>query len=358
MKTIADCELRIANLQKKRPAPASIRNPQSAIRNGLFLAGLLVAAVALAAGCESAPAERQAIRLKPSAEARVFQVRAVLLQQRIRPDAPVEDLWRLLGTTGVPYEKRTLWELNDLRMGDGARLAADRLNELATETQDRTAQVGVQFAGENLDFVISLGGERDELDLVWTDAAGRLTGRHFDRAVAQFRVVCRSDPQNPDNVLIALVPEVIYGAEVLRPLRVDPTTTARPRGGYVLADLAAEVSMPAGRLLVLGAQRTSDVSVGGALFYERRGPDLWAQTIILTAERALPGQPAEGGTLPFLPPANTPPKSPAAPGLPAGAHRMPSAAPGTVPAGLSPKSPATPGTPTAPGAPAPVEPPS
>jgi hypothetical protein len=157
MKTIADCELRIANLQKKRPAPASIRNPQSAIRNGLFLAGLLVAAVALAAGCESAPAERQAIRLKPSAEARVFQVRAVLLQQRIRPDAPVEDLWRLLGTTGVPYEKRTLWELNDLRMGDGARLAADRLNELATETQDRTAQVGVQFAGENLDFVISLG---------------------------------------------------------------------------------------------------------------------------------------------------------------------------------------------------------
>ncbi|HUU31734.1 MAG TPA: hypothetical protein VMY69_06505 [Phycisphaerae bacterium] len=284
-----------------------------------FLAGLMALAM-LAAGCQSSPAERQSLHLRslpPSparANAPMIHVRVVRLQHRLRPDAPVEDLWRLLGTTNVPHEKRALWNANDLRLGDGAGLAADRMNELVTETPDRSAAVNVLFIRENMDFVISLGGEREGLDLVWSDASGQLAGRHFDKALPLFRLVCRADPEEPNVVRVALVPEVQYGPEQLRWIRTEEGIAQRmARTSFTLTDLAAEVRLPPGRLLVLGGRRSSDLSLGGSFFYGPRGPDTWVQTIILTAEWVQPGQIPEGQAVPFLPPAAPAGKPPSPP---------------------------------------------
>jgi hypothetical protein len=278
---------------------------------------VLVMAAALAAGCESPPPAREPIVLRPMpagnepGEVRAFQVRFVFLQHRVRPDAPVEDMWRLLSTTSIPYEKQALWEKNDLRMGEGARLAAERMNELATETPDRTAQVSILTVREDQDFLISVGGERETLDILWTDAAGRLMGRRFERAVTQFRCVCRRDTE-AGGVRIALVPEVTYGEERMRWVRGESTMVPRTaRASFDVMDLAAEVHLEPGRLLVLGGRRSSDVSLGGAMFHEKRGPDVWVQTVIVTAEPLRPGQIPEGGTVPFLTPAGLTPKMPA-----------------------------------------------
>jgi len=297
------------------------------MRSLLIIGASALAGLALAA-CQKPPAApRPGVTLRPTAPAEgptgtpMYNLRLVILKHRVRPDAPVEDIWRLLGTTNLPYEKRALWEVNDLRIGDGAHLAADRLSDLATETPDRTVHVSTLQVRENMDFTISLGGERDLLDLLWTDAAGRLQGRHFTKALAEFRVVCRSDPADPDAVLIAMAPEVLSGPEELHWVRTEAGPAQRiGRSSFLLADLAAEVRLGPGRLLVIGSRRSGDLSPGGALFQERRGPDTWLQTIILTAERAKPGQLPPGGKVPFL----TPPKPPAP---------TKSAAPGKAPPG-------------------------
>ena len=305
-----------------------------------IIAALLICSSGLAlaaAGCETAPPS-QPIRLRPipgtpqSADVLMFQVRLVLLQHRVRPDSPVEDVWRLLGTTNVPYEKRTLWEENDLRLGDGAHLAADRMNELVTETPDRTAHVKILTVRENMDFAIPLGGDRDCLDVLWTDASGQMAGRRFEKALAQLRLVCRSDPDSPDAVRIAIVPEVEYGPEEMHWVRTETGYKQQVgRASLVLSDLAAEVRLAPGRLLVLGGRRGADLSLGGTLFYERRGPDMWVQTLILTAERIRPGHVPEEGAIPFLTPAGQAPKPPAGP--PAATQARPGESP-KPPAGL------------------------
>jgi hypothetical protein len=297
---------------------------------------LVIGALVLAAaGCEnSSSAPRPGITLRPTlppsgSAVPMFSLRVVLLKHRVRPDAPVEDIWRLLGTTALPYEKRAVWEANDLRLGDGAHLAADRLNELATESTDRSAHVNVLQVTENMDFAIAAGPERDVLDLVWTDAAGVLRGRHFTKAVAQFRLVCRSDPQEPEAVRLALAPEVLYGAEELRWVRTEAGIVQRmARSSLMLTDLAAEVRLGPGRILVIGGRRRSDLSVGGAFFHETRGPDSWAQTIVLTAERARPGEAPQGGKVHFIPAARSPaPSRPAVSPAAAPSAEKPASAP-------------------------------
>lgn len=323
----------------------------------------LLLALASAAGCAPASPPAQPVHLRPlpgadaPAMSPMFQIRLVVLSHRLRPDAPIEDIWRLLGTTNVPYEKRALWETNDLRLGDGARLAADRMNTLATETPDRTAQVRMLYARENFDFPILLGGERDAIGFLWADAAGRLAGRHFDKALAQLRCVCRGDPDDPAAVRLALVPEVLYGPEELHWVQVGSSVTQKMvRASFVLTDLAAEVRLAPGRILVIGpraaapgGKATPDLSLGAAFLHERRGPDLWTQTIILTAERMASGQMPEGGSIPLMPglkpaqppkaggPAGAPPpggtqpaapgQAPPAPGQPVAAPAAPSAPP-------------------------------
>jgi len=285
------------------------------MRSGSIIAVSLLAGLLVGQGGCNGPAEERSgpITLKPlvpkggpSAKT-MFQVRTVLLQHRLRPDAPIEDVWRLLGTTGLSHETRSLWEANDLRLGDGAGLAAERLNDLLAETPDRTAKVRDLLVPENLDFAIALGGERETIDLVWTDAAGRLVGRHFEGAAIRFRAVCRRDAAEPAAVCIAIVPEVQYGPERMRWVRTEKGPTQRMgRASCVLSDLAAEVRLLPGRLLVLGSTSPAagpGISFGRAAFFERRGPDTWQETIILTVQPAAPGKVPAGGKVPFLPPA-------------------------------------------------------
>lgn len=271
---------------------------------------VLAWSVVLAGGCQPAkrpglPPFRPAAGDPAVADLPMFRVRVVRLVHRVRPDAPMEDVWRLLGTTSLPHEKRALWEANDLRVGDGAQLAADRMNELLVSTADRTTSVHAVLTRENLDFRISLGGERDALDVLWTDEAGRLNGRHFEQARTEFRCVCRSDAKDGRAVLLAVVPEVLYGNEVLRWVRTESGHAQKlGRRTFSLSDLAAEVRLEPGRLLVLGGRRSSSLSLGGVCFYEVRGADTYVQTLILTADRVMPGEGAAGGgAVPFLPPA-------------------------------------------------------
>ena len=303
--------------------------------------GVLALAAALAAsGCRgySSP-PRQGVTLRPTLPATgassvpMFNVRVVVVKHRVRPDAPVEDIWRLLGTTNVPYEKRALWEANDLRLGDGAHLAADRLNDLAAETSDRTARVNTLQILENMDLAVAAGGERDLLEVLWTDAAGRASGREFVKALPQFRMVCRTDPRDAEAVRVALVPEVLYGPEELRWVRTDTGAVQRMmRASCVLSDLAAEVRLAPGRILVIGGRHTSDLSPGGVLFLERRGPDAWIQTVVLTVERVRPGELPEGGKVPFMPPAKAP--TPARAATPAKAPVAQPASPKNAPSKL------------------------
>jgi len=235
----------------------------------------------------------------------MFRIRIVRLVHRVRPDAPMEDVWRLLGATGLPYEKRVLWEANDLRVGEGGQMAADRMNDLVVNTADRTATVQAVLTRENLDFRLSVGGEREALDLLWTDGTGRLSGRHFDDARVEFRCVCRSDPKDERAVVLAIVPEVLFGKEALRWVQTATGYAQKlDRQTFSMSDLRAEVRLEPGRLLVLGGRCTSPLSPGGAFFNETRGPDTYVQVLILTAERLPPGTaPAESGPVPFLKPA-------------------------------------------------------
>jgi hypothetical protein len=272
---------------------------------------LVALAVLGGAGCSFSDTPKEPIRLRPMVpgavgkDSPVFQVRIVRLMHRLRADAPAEDLWRLLGSTNVPYEKHSLWEANDLRLGDGAQLAADRMNELATDTPDRTTQTTVLQIRENMDFVVPLGQERSAVDMIWTDASGRLMGRHFDRVQIQFRLVCRSDPTDPEAVRIALVPEFLSGPEELHwvPSEGGNYTQRIERGAYILSDYAAEVRLPAARLLVIGGQGTSELSLGSVIFQEHRGPDVWNQTLIMTVQRTKPGEIPKSGTMPLVQPA-------------------------------------------------------
>jgi len=255
---------------------------------------LLTAAAAAAAlaGCEGwgrhEKGEPFALRpMRPGGgedQPRMYQVQVVRLMHRIRPDAPLEDTWRLLGTTGVPHEKRALWRANDLRLGEGGQLAAERLKELVRETPDRTARFSRRVVPENGNFVVEGGPPRTDLDVVWTDAAGRLTGRRFDRAWPRFRLVCRPAPDQPRAVCIALVPEIAHGEQRFHYRRTERGFAPRMgRQTRTVPELAAEVRLDPGRMLVLGGDRSSDVSLGAAFFYERRGPDLWKQTLLVSA---------------------------------------------------------------------------
>jgi len=276
------------------------------------LLSVLALALALASVTGCAP-RREPIVLRPLegapglANRPTFRVRVVRLVHRIRPDAPVEDVWRLLGTTDVPYEKGGLWSANDLRLGEGARLAAERLNGLVAQSSDRTVHVAELLVRENIDFRITLGPERENLEVLWTDAAGRVSGRRFAAAQPGLRLVCRRAAPGSPAVCVAFVPEVTYGAEALRWVQT-PSGPAQRSGRleFTATDLAAEVGLAPGRMLVLGAERRSPVSLGGAFFYEQRGPDLWAQTIVLTAEEVPLTKVPPGTTIPFLPPAPGP----------------------------------------------------
>jgi hypothetical protein len=218
----------------------------------------------------------------------MYEVQIVRLRHRIRPDAPLEDTWRLLGTTGLPHEKRTLWQANDLRLGEGGRLAAGRLQELIHETPDRTVRFSRLVIPENNSFVVESLPAQAGLDVVWTDADGRLAGRRLERAAPRFRLVCRRVPDHPQTVCIAVVPEIAYGEQRLRYERTEHGFTQRMgRERFTPDDLAAEVRLDPGRMLVLGGDRSSDVSLGAVLCYERRGPDLWKQTLLVSV-RALP----------------------------------------------------------------------
>jgi hypothetical protein len=270
----------------------------------------------------------------------MFQLRVVRLQARVRAGAPIEDIWRLLGPTSAPPEKRLLWEANDLRLGDGARLAADRLNELAADTADHTAHTTSIMVQENMDFFLSVGPERESLDLLWTEEGGKLFGRRFDKTAQGLRIVCRGDPEDPAVVRIALVPEVDYGPEMLRWVRNDTgaITQQMGRATFTPGDMAIEVRLTSGRLLALGGRRGSELSFGGVMFNEKRGPDSWAQTILIVAERvrsdAKPGAPpsilpgfvpavptaaptATASPLPIAPPRTGVPVGPGSFGLPA-----------------------------------------
>ncbi|MFO8012216.1 MAG: hypothetical protein R6X20_02810 [Phycisphaerae bacterium] len=278
----------------RRPKPEGSPNNLLAF---ILLAAAVLAAVALP-GCTwwnrdgEDDGERLVIRPMPPGGGedapRMYQVQVVRLRHRIRPDAPLEDTWRLLGTTGLPHEKRALWRANDLRLGEGGRLAAARLQELVHETPDRTVRFSRLVIPENNAFVVESHPGRTGLDVVWTDAEGRLAGRRFDRATPRFRLVCRPVPDAPQAVCIALVPEIAYGEQRLRYERTEHGFTQRMgRDRFTPADLAAEVRLDPGRMLVVGGERSSDVSLGAALCYERRGPDLWKQTLLLSV-RALP----------------------------------------------------------------------
>ena len=266
----------------------------------ITVCALLVAAVALAAaGCEDwqpRQRDRNPLTLKAMqpaaghAQPRSYLVQIVRLRHRVRPDAPVEDVWNLLGTTNVPHEKRALWEANDLRLGEGGSMAAEHLGELLTRTADRTATTSRLTVSENMDFMVEIGGARAGIDIVWTDQAGRLGGRHFDDATARFRCVCRRHPNDPEAVCIALVPEIAYGQERLRYERTEHGFTQQMRRDrFAVPGLEAEVCLAPGRMLLVGATPSSDVSIGGAFFFERRGPDAWTETLIVTARPALRG---------------------------------------------------------------------
>jgi hypothetical protein len=284
---------------------------------GTIAASVAVLVAALAAGCGSdsilpirlSPTPPPAVR--PALGPAMFMVRVVRLQHRQRADASVEDVWRLLGATTAPYEKRALWEANDLRMGDGAQLAADRMNELATDTADRTTQTTLRQVRENLEFTIPIGAERDAINILWSDASGRLQGRWFEKCQAQFRMVCRSDPTDPEAVRIALVPEILWGPDELHWVVNEVGNVVQKMGpsSFLLSDFAAEVRLPAKRLLVLGAKPSPGLSVGPALFCEQRGPDVWDQAFIVTVERLKPGEIPEGSSVPLSPPATAPGKT-------------------------------------------------
>ncbi|MCX5675417.1 MAG: hypothetical protein NTX87_10470, partial [Planctomycetota bacterium] len=72
----------------------------------------------------------------------------------------------------------------------------------------------------------------------------------------------------------------------------------------------------------------ADLSLGGVFFHGRRGPNMWSETIILTAERTGPGQIPETGIIPFMPDLK--------PQLPAKAGAAPPPAAGTQPPGKAP----------------------
>jgi hypothetical protein len=186
-------------------------------------------------------------------------------------------------------------------------LAAERMNELVVQTSDRTVQVTELLVRENSDFLITLGSEREDLEVLWTDAAGRVSGRRFSGAQPGLHFVCRRDASDPTAVCVAFVPEVTYGSEVLHWVQTESGPVQQAgRQEFTATELAAEVRLALGRMLVLGGERRSPVSLGGALFYEQRGPDLWAQTLILTAVEVPLTKVPEGTRVPFLPPAPRP----------------------------------------------------
>ncbi len=277
-----------------------------------------VAAAALSAGgCEDwgrQPSDPVVLKASPAGagpnQPLTYVVRIVRLRHRRRPDAPVDDTWRLLGTTTVPHEKRALWQANDLRLGEGGAMAAQYLTDLLAETPDRTVRTSRLTIPENVDFVVETGRPRTGLDLVWTDRSGRLGGRHFDAATTRFRCVCRRRPDDPEAVCIALAPEVAYGQQRMRYKRTPHGVTQRmARGTFTPPDLSAEVSLAPGRLLLVGAEPSSEVSVGGAFFLQRRGPDAWTETLILSARPLAPGAAPEAAEDDPLDAAAPPPRA-------------------------------------------------
>jgi len=264
---------------------------------------LLCVAVAAAplAGCKGwgRDGEDEPFVLRPMRPAdddgpRMYQVQIVRLMHRIRPDAPLEDTWRLLGTAGIPHEKRALWRANDLRMGEGGQLAAERFRELVRETPDRTARFSRRVVPENRDFVVESGPARTDLDVVWTGAGGRLSGRRFARARPRFRFVCRPAPDRARAVCIALVPEIAYGKQRFHYRRTENAPPPRvERETCTVPELAVEVRLDPGRMLVLSGERSSDMSLGAAFFFERRGADLWKQTLLVSARPVTPDAEAD-----------------------------------------------------------------
>lgn len=265
------------------------------------LAAVALAASALgSAGCEeyasragdaSAGGRRGAelrLRTMPAdpelAATPMYRVRVVRMLHRLRPDAEEDDLWSVLNAAAVPHEKQAMWRANDLRLAKGESPAAEVMQNLLAASPDREVKVHTIYVRENHDFRVSFGPQREAVDILWADETGRLRGRHFEEARLEFRVVCRRLPEAPETVAVGIVPEVPYGKQRLRWVRTENGYTQQAgQARFTLSELAVEVPLETGRLLVLGGERSSEISLGGAYFYERRGPDLWVQTAVFTA---------------------------------------------------------------------------
>jgi hypothetical protein len=262
------------------------------VRRAAAVAVLAAAVLApLVLGCEESqrkdPLVIKAVAGNPQrTNLPMFQVRIVRLLNRVRPDAPLAGVWDLLGAAAVPHEKQALWEANDLRLGRGGEEAIARLNNLLTNTADREAYVYTVAVRENMDFVVTFGSDRPTIDVLWSGSDGSLSGRHFEGAQVQFRVVCRGDPADPQAVALAIVPEVVSGKEMLHWIEGPQGFSQQvSRSIFTLQELAAEARLAPGEVLVVGGRASSPVSLGGAMFYEHRGPDLWVQTVVFQAQR-------------------------------------------------------------------------
>jgi hypothetical protein len=289
------CQWEIGNRESETNDLKGIGATGDAPARAIRLAAAVLAAL-LAAGCRTDQREDpQRLVLKgaavqpPAAERPLYRIQVARLLHRLRPDAEVESVWDVLRTAAAPHEKQALWEANDLRLGEGGAEATERLRGLLASTPDRQVHVHTILVRENFEFRVSFGPKRQTLDLLWTDAEGRLVGRQFGRAAAEVRMVCRRDPRRPGAVRVALVPEVAYGDEQFR-WTETPEGFSRRMGQsrLVLSDLASEVPLGAGRLLVLGGARSGPLSLGGAYFYEQRGPDLWVHTAVFAVQPASP----------------------------------------------------------------------
>jgi len=280
-----------------------MRCPPTIVASVGFI-GLALGVALACCGCEgwnpwkrsADDADRNPLTLKTMpvdtdpAQPLTYQVRLVRLRHRLRPDAPLEDVWGILGADPVPHQKAALWRANDLRLGVGGPLAMDHLSDLMTETPDRTVRPSTLVVRENLDFVVEIGGVRPELHLVWTEADGRLAGRRFDTCRARFRLVCRRDPNDIRAVCIALAPEIAHGQQRMRYVRTDTGFIQEMRPDLFTVDgLEAEVALASGSLLLIGGDRSSAVSLGGAMLFDPRGPDVWKETILVAAQVAGPG---------------------------------------------------------------------
>lgn len=186
----------------------------------------------------------------------------------------IEKIWSLVDTNVVPRDVAATMRDNGFLIGvgrDEARAPIRAAIDTLTDVRSRDDQI---LPGVNKMVEVIITDAQRDMELMWYNRDGRLSGQSFEMARPILRFGWAIEPPRLNDVVVRIEPEIREPVGRTRYQRQDDMWVLRPEyRGRVFTDLGFDVAVPEGGFLMLGP--TGDVAgsprLGRPFFIEPSG---------------------------------------------------------------------------------------